>query len=58
MRRDSPRIDSAHVDKVTSCFSRLVYQLRVAHLGVADVPLDVWSLDEDPRYPGGWFAEP
>jgi hypothetical protein len=48
------------VGTATSCFSRLVYQLRVAgHLSPPDLG-DAWTVDSDPRYPEspGWFADP
>jgi hypothetical protein len=44
------------VGTVTSCMSRVVYQLRVA-FGQPQLK-DEWTLDNDLRYPGGWFAEP
>jgi len=48
------------VGTVTSCYSRLVYQLQVATRGREALDADVtdWSMDVDPRYPDGWFADP
>lgn len=41
---------------MTSCFSRLVYQLRIA-AGRPD-PMALWTLDHDPRsIIEGWHPE-
>lgn len=50
------------VGSATSCFSRLVYQLRVAS-GIESGGMgSVWTVDSDPRYIekgwGGWFMDP
>ena len=50
------------IGTATSCFSRLVLQLRVAS-GLDTVQLgtsDAWTVDSDPRYPAspGWFVDP
>lgn len=50
------------VGSATSCFSRLVYQLRIAR-GIESGGMgDGWTVDSDPRYREkgwiGWFMDP
>jgi hypothetical protein len=43
--------------RLRSCFSRFVYQLRVA--SGYPYPDEKWSIDDDPRFPGKvWFVDP
>lgn len=53
---------SVFVGTATSCFSRLVIQLRVAE-GTSPASMgDEWTVDSDPRFAArgllGWFMDP
>mmetsp|Transcript_60172 Transcript_60172/g.147956 ORF Transcript_60172/g.147956 Transcript_60172/m.147956 type:complete len:348 (+) Transcript_60172:1080-2123(+) len=52
---------SAFVGTATSCFSRLVYQLRAAGANGSLSLGNEWTVDSDPRYMPtwpGWFMDP